>query len=73
VGSGYAMFQILTVFPNFKHNQLHLDLAYRLHKPFYLVETPMLAKNGVGDVDQYPCGCVCSCIESVQFQIEADK
>jgi len=54
------MFQILTRFSKFQ-----LKLAYKLNKPFQVIWGPIQAQDGMGEVNQWSCGCVVSNFEWV--------
>ena len=59
------MFQILTRFSKFQ-----LKLAYKLNKPFQVIWGPIQAQDGMGEVNQWSCGCVVSNFECPIFRMK---
>jgi len=65
--------QIFKFLTKIQHYLPHRRLAYKLYKPFPVHEGLIQAQDGVGEVNQWLCGCVVSILKCPIFKMKQIK
>ena len=62
--------QIFKILTKIQHYLLHRTLAYKLYKPFPVLGGLIQAQDGMGEVNQWLCGCVVSILRCPIFRMK---